>query len=108
MARSIYVLPIVTARDNGQSIFLCAVVQGQTQGQLDKLQEEPNYWTFLTGATVATLPISRSASVPAFCTLSLLRTAPKLLRGGLCAWLGRVHQKSVDELDRLSGGQRKC
>lgn len=37
-------------------------LQGQTQGQLDKLQEEPNHWTFLTGTIVASLPISRLAS----------------------------------------------
>ena len=50
-----------------EQLAFCAAVQGQTQGQLDKLQEESNHWTFLTGATVASLPIHRSASMYLFC-----------------------------------------
>ncbi len=40
-------------------------VQGRTQGQLDKAEGEPNHWTFLTGNTVATLPMTRFIALAA-------------------------------------------
>ena len=52
-----------------EEMDVCAGVQGQTRGQLDKLQEEPNHWTFLTGTTVASLPVSRLASTLILCIL---------------------------------------
>lgn len=35
-----------------------SLLQGQVKGQLDKLEGEPNHWTFLTGQVVGTLPMS--------------------------------------------------
>ena len=62
-------------------------VQGQTQGQLDKLEESPNHWTFLTGTTVASLPVSRSASQH-LCTSSTDSTGPSSLRPAVLGQLG--------------------
>ena len=75
-------------------VGVCAGVQGQTQGQLDKLQEDPNHWTFLTGATVASLPVSRLASTLILCILYSMPPAHScthsslLRRQGACVRAG--------------------
>ena len=68
-------------------------VQGRTQGQLDKAEGEPNHWTFLTGNTVATLPMTRLiASAAAFS----VDTAAFILKHAVIhAVLGRLLQSLV-------------
>ena len=68
-------------------------VQGRTQGQLDKAEGEPNHWTFLTGNTVATLPMTRLTARAA--SLSLHTAAFRLKRAVIHAVLGRLLQSPV-------------
>ncbi|KAL3160109.1 hypothetical protein ABBQ32_010887 [Trebouxia sp. C0010 RCD-2024] len=58
---------------------------GQTQGQLDKLQEEPNHWTFLTGTIVASLPISSDHGAGAQLLIKGIAQSADAGQGG---WVG--------------------
>ena len=68
-------------------------VQGRTQGQLDKAEGEPNHWTFLTGNTVATLPMTRLITLAA--SSSVYTTAFRLERAVIHAVLRRLLQSLV-------------
>jgi len=89
-------LPIVTVINIFSVVVFIASwwsVQGRTQGQLDKAEGEPNHWTFLTGNTVATLPMTRLIALAA--PLSVHTAAFRLSHAVIHAVLGRLVQSLV-------------
>ncbi|DBB17637.1 TPA: hypothetical protein ACH3X3_002681 [Trebouxia sp. C0006] len=58
---------------------------GRTQGQLDKAEGEPNHWTFLTGNTVATLPMTSDQGEGAQALIKIIAQSADAGPGG---WVG--------------------
>ncbi|KAL0027877.1 hypothetical protein WJX77_012447 [Trebouxia sp. C0004] len=62
---------------------------GRTQRQLDKAEGEPNHWTFLTGKTVATLPMTSDQGEGAQALIKIIAQSADAGPGG---WVGLKHK----------------